>query len=132
MDRFFAKRDSTGYSTGSMRIIASVMCLLLALVAPPLRAADRLDTVPRVAVVSAFEPEWKVLKAGLAEAKSHHANGVEFVTGTLAGRARVTDIVDTSVVEGALRRGDLIISSDEGDLAAIAAAVGRHVDIGHP
>ena len=53
-------------------------------------------------------------------------------TGTLAGRARTTDIVDASVVEGALRRGDLVISSDEGDLAAIAAAVNRHVDVDHP
>ena len=53
-------------------------------------------------------------------------------TGTLAGRARTTDIVDAGVVEGALRRGDLIISSDESDLAAIAAAVSRHIDINHP
>ena len=53
-------------------------------------------------------------------------------TGTLAGRARTTDIVDAVVVEGALRRDDLIISSDEGDLAAIAAAVSRHIDIDHP
>jgi hypothetical protein len=53
-------------------------------------------------------------------------------TGTLAGRARVADIVDTSVVEGTLRRGDLIISSDKDDLTAIAAAVGRRVDIDHP
>jgi hypothetical protein len=53
-------------------------------------------------------------------------------TGTLAGRARSADIVDVNVVEGALRRGDFIISSDEGDLAAIAAAIGRHVDVEHP
>ena len=53
-------------------------------------------------------------------------------TGTLAGRARVANIVDTSVVEGALRRDDLIISSDEGDLTTIAAAVGHRVDIDHP
>ena len=53
-------------------------------------------------------------------------------TGILAGRARTADIVDASVVEGALRRGDLIISSDEDDLAAIAAAVSRRVDIDHP
>jgi hypothetical protein len=53
-------------------------------------------------------------------------------TGILAGRARATDIVDANVVEGALRRGDLIISSDEGDLAAIAAAVSRHIHIDHP
>lgn len=33
---------------------------------------------------------------------------------------------------GALRRGDLIITSDEGDLAVIAAAVSRHIDIDHP
>ena len=53
-------------------------------------------------------------------------------TGTLAARARTTDIVDAGVVAGALRRGDLIISSDESDLAAIAAAVSRHIDISHP
>ena len=38
-------------------------------------------------------------------------------TGTLAGRARTSNIV---------------VSSDEGDLAAIAAAVSRHIDIDHP
>jgi hypothetical protein len=53
-------------------------------------------------------------------------------TGTLTGRARTADIVDATVVEGALRRGDLIISSDEDDLAAIAGAVSRRVDIDHP
>jgi hypothetical protein len=53
-------------------------------------------------------------------------------TGALAGRARTSDIVDATVVEGALRRGDLIISSDEDDLSAIAAAVSRRVDIDHP
>ncbi len=53
-------------------------------------------------------------------------------TGTLAGRARTTDIVDAALIEGALRRDDLVISSDEGDLAAIAAAVSHRVDIDHP
>ena len=52
--------------------------------------------------------------------------------GTLVGRARATNIVDASVVEGALRRGDAIISSGEGDLNAIAAAVNRHIDVDHP
>lgn len=52
--------------------------------------------------------------------------------GALVGRARTTNIVDASVVEGALRRGDAIISSDEGDLNAIAAAVNRHIDVDHP
>lgn len=51
--------------------------------------------------------------------------------GTLAGRARIADIVDASVVEGALRRQDLIVSSDESDLTAIAAAVSRRLNIDH-
>jgi predicted nucleic acid-binding protein len=53
-------------------------------------------------------------------------------TGVLAGRARTSDIVDACVVEGALRRDHLVISSDVGDLSAIAAAVRRRIDIDHP
>jgi hypothetical protein len=52
--------------------------------------------------------------------------------GTLAARAATTDIVDACVIEGALRRRDLVISSDEGDLQAIAAAVSHHLQIDHP
>jgi hypothetical protein len=52
--------------------------------------------------------------------------------GTLAARAATTDIVDACVVEGALRRHDLIISSDTGDLQAIAAAISRRLEIDHP
>ena len=85
-----------------MRFIASVLLLLLTFLALPLQAADRLDAVPRVAVVSAFEPEWKVLKASLADAKSHSANGVEFVTGTLAGRKVVLFLSGISMVNAAM------------------------------
>jgi hypothetical protein len=53
-------------------------------------------------------------------------------TGMLGGRADVTDIVDACVVEGALRRQDLVISSDESDLRAIAAAVGRRLAVDRP
>jgi len=53
-------------------------------------------------------------------------------TGTLAGRAGTSDIVDACVVEGALRRGHLVISADEGDLSAIAQSIGRRLEIDHP
>jgi hypothetical protein len=53
-------------------------------------------------------------------------------TGTLAGRARTSDIVDACVVEGALRRDQLVISSDEGDLNAIAESISRRIDIDRP
>jgi hypothetical protein len=46
--------------------------------------------------------------------------------------AATTDIVDACVAEGALRRHDLVVSSDEGDLYAIAAAVSRRLEIDHP
>jgi hypothetical protein len=36
------------------------------------------------------------------------------------------------VVEGALRRHDLVVSSDEDDLQAIAAAVRRHFEVDRP
>ena len=52
--------------------------------------------------------------------------------GSLATRAATTDIVDVCVVEGALRRHDLVVSSDPGDLRAIAAAVSRYLEIDHP
>jgi hypothetical protein len=53
-------------------------------------------------------------------------------TGAVAARAGTSDIVDASVVEGALRRHDLVVSSDLGDLLTIAAALGQHLDIDHP
>jgi len=52
--------------------------------------------------------------------------------GALAARAAVTDIVDVTVVEGALRRRDLVVSSDRGDLEPIAAAIGRRLEVERP
>ena len=52
--------------------------------------------------------------------------------GALVGKAATTDIVDASVIEGALRRADLVISSDRSDLQAILAVTGRSLDIQEP
>jgi hypothetical protein len=52
--------------------------------------------------------------------------------GPLATKAATTDIVDASVVEGALRRVDLVISSDREDLRSIAAAAGGSLQIEEP
>lgn len=52
--------------------------------------------------------------------------------GTLATRATVTDIVHVTVVEGALRRHDLVVSSDPDDLHAIADAAARRLEIDRP
>jgi adenosylhomocysteine nucleosidase len=85
-----------------MRIVHAVVCLLLALAAAPLRAADRLDPTPRVAVISAFEPEWKALKANLEGPRTELVNGVEFMTGTLGGRPVVLFLSGVSMVNAAM------------------------------
>lgn len=52
--------------------------------------------------------------------------------GALATRADATDVVDAAVVEGALRRGDVVLSSDPDDLRAIAAADGIRLEVEFP
>jgi adenosylhomocysteine nucleosidase len=83
-----------------MRIVLAVLCFLS--MAAPLRAADRLDSTPRVAVISAFEPEWKMLKSRVEGMKSHPVNGVEFVTGRLGGRPVLLFLSGVSMVNAAM------------------------------
>jgi hypothetical protein len=52
--------------------------------------------------------------------------------GALAARSGVSDIVHVTVVEGALRRRDLVVSSDPDDLHAIADAVARRLEVDRP
>jgi hypothetical protein len=59
-------------------------------------------------------------------------DGQARAVGSLAGRAATTDIVDVCVVEGAIRRHDLVVTSDPDDLQAIAAAVNRRLEIDRP
>lgn len=42
--------------------------------------------------------------------------------GALAARAGTGDVVDACVVDGALRRGDVVVSADPSDLGALATA----------
>ena len=52
--------------------------------------------------------------------------------GVLAGRAGATDVVDATVVEGALRRHDIVITSDPDDLKAIADSANRRLEVERP
>ncbi|HVU00939.1 MAG TPA: hypothetical protein VHE30_04275 [Polyangiaceae bacterium] len=47
--------------------------------------------------------------------------------GRLAGRAKHENVVDVTVVEGALRRKDAVVTSDPRDMKRIAAAVGAEI-----
>jgi adenosylhomocysteine nucleosidase len=85
-----------------MRSLLAILCVLSALLAGPVQAADRLDATPRIAVIPAFEPEWKVLKAAIEGPKSHQVNGVEFVTGMLSGRPVVLFLSGVSMVNATM------------------------------
>jgi predicted nucleic acid-binding protein len=49
--------------------------------------------------------------------------------GAVAGRAKTSDVVDVQVVVVARRRGYGVVTSDEGDLRPIIAALGRSVPL---
>ena len=51
------------------------------------------------------------------------------LVGAALARSVTDDVVDASVVVGALRRGDAVVTSDRDDIAHVAQAVGRRVDI---
>lgn len=51
-----------------------------------INSGTRLDDTPRIAVLSAFEPELKLLLTRLQGPVKHSVNGVEFTTGTLEGK----------------------------------------------
>jgi hypothetical protein len=59
-------------------------------------------------------------------------DGQARLVGALTARTGTADVVDGCVVEGALRRHDLVVSSDPDDLAALAAAVNRRLEVDRP
>lgn len=52
--------------------------------------------------------------------------------GELLANAARADVVDATVVEGALRRNDVVVSSDPDDLHVLAASVHRHLEVDRP
>jgi hypothetical protein len=49
--------------------------------------------------------------------------------GALAGKATHDDIVDVTVVEGAVRRNDAVVTSNEGHIRRVASAAGARLRI---
>ncbi len=76
--------------------------LFLSAIAAGPAAAQVLDTTPRIAVLSAFAPEWEVLQEGLEDTQTHTINGSPFVTGRLAEREVVLVLTGVSMVNAAM------------------------------
>ena len=99
-----------------------------------LLALREVPTVPAPVVAQSWRGGRQALLARLLAGCDVEAldDGQARSVGSLAGRAATTDIVDVCVVEGAIRRRDVVVSSDPDDLRAIAAAVNRRLEIDRP
>jgi adenosylhomocysteine nucleosidase len=82
--------------------LAAFCMLAVAIAAPPAIAAELLDAKPRIAVVSAFPPEWVALQADLTESAEHTVNGRKFITGKLGGKDVVLFLSGVSMVNAAM------------------------------
>lgn len=71
-----------------------------ALITPAAAFAN--DAPSRLAVISAFPPEWVSLKADLQDAETQRINGTEFVTGKLGGKDVVLFLSGVSMVNAAM------------------------------
>jgi len=49
--------------------------------------------------------------------------------GEACGRARTADVIDATVVVGAVARGDLVVTSDRKAINRLAAALNVHIEI---
>lgn len=65
-------------------------------------AAETLDTTSRIAVISAFAPEWIALQETLEGREDHVVNGTTFATGTLSGKPVVLFLSGVSMVNAAM------------------------------
>lgn len=128
------------------RAAAAAFGLLAAGCAAPPAATD--DT-PRIAIISAFQPELTLLQGRIEQPRKHTHNGVDFTTGTLAGkpvvmflsgismtnaamttqlaldRFKVSHIVFSGIAGGvdpALRIGDVVVAQRWGQYLEVLAA----------
>lgn len=73
----------------------------LALTTPP-ATAGTIDDTSRIAVVSAYPPEWVDLKAAIENPVEHVDEGITYVTGTLEGRDVVLFLSGVGMVNAAM------------------------------
>src|SRR5687768_10989797 len=62
----------------------------------------RLDAAPRVAVISAFQPELTLLLSRVEQPRKFTINGVDFTTGTLQGKPVVLFLSGISMTNAAM------------------------------
>lgn len=83
--------------------LPAALALCLALLVPGAAVqAQSIDKTPRIAVMSAFDPEMEALLAATADRQTHSQHGVSFTTGTLGGKPVVLVQSGISMVNAAM------------------------------
>jgi adenosylhomocysteine nucleosidase len=84
-----------------MKITRHLFAVLLLALCLTARAAE-FDTTPRIAVITAFQPELTLLLGKAQDKKTYGANGVQFTTGTLEGKPVVMFLSGISMTNAAM------------------------------
>jgi adenosylhomocysteine nucleosidase len=85
-----------------MPILRLLLICLAVAVSAAQAATPQLDTTPRIALFSAYEPEWEALTKIVEAPVSHRVNGIDFVTGRVEGHDVVLVLSGVSMVNAAL------------------------------
>ena len=83
-------------------LLAAALLLAGCAATPPAADALRLDAMPRVAVISAFQPELTLLLSRVEQPRKFTVNGVDFTTGTLQGKPVVLFLSGISMTNAAM------------------------------
>lgn len=87
----------------SIHHICILLIILLAACSPAkLPEPARDDTIPRIAVVSAFEPETRLFLKEIQDSRAYVLNGRKFTTGVLGGQDVVVFLSGESMVNAAM------------------------------
>ncbi|TAL83537.1 MAG: phosphorylase [Candidimonas sp.] len=84
-----------------LRALFTILFLLLG-VLPVAQALPQIDQTPRIAVMSAFEPELALLLRKVKHPRKFSVNGVEFTTGSLQGHPVVLFLSGISMTNAAM------------------------------
>ena len=85
-----------------LRLLPFIVLFALCAVRPVQAAGELLDNTPRIAIVSAFEPELTLLFKRMEQSRKYSVNGVEFTTGVLQGKPVVLFLSGISMVNAAM------------------------------
>lgn len=86
-----------------MRFVLFVLALLaMPFAAQAGETSGKLDSQPRIAIISAFEPEWIALNRDVQDRREWIVNGVRFVGGTMKGRPVLLFLSGVSMVNAAM------------------------------